>query len=257
MHPRLPEIERYLDAAPRSAAAVESLGPFTLFLKRDAWPYYARPTLGAAEFTADDVRAVLARQRELDQPQALEGGHDVSPGLVAAAREDGVEVNKRPLMVLESEPVAPALPEGAELFMVDPQDERLELIEAVADVAFGGYASLAEAVAGRTSPTIEFRRERLASGRTRRAAALLEGGPVATVAHQLVVEVSEVVGIGTLPSHRRLGLGGAVTALLARDASERGMTTVFLAADEGATGVYRAVGFRRIGTSCIGEVPAP
>ena len=42
MHPRLPEIERYLDAAPRSAAAVESLGPFTLFLKRDAWPYYAR-----------------------------------------------------------------------------------------------------------------------------------------------------------------------------------------------------------------------
>lgn len=255
MHPRLPEIERYLDAAPRSAAAVEQLGPFTLFLKRDAWPYYARPTLGAERFTADDVQAVLARQRELDQPCALEWVHDFAPGLLAVAREAGVEVSEHPLMVLESEPVAPAMPDGAELFMVDPQDERLELIEAVADVAFGGSDTLAEAVAGRTHPTIEFRRERLASGRTRRAVALLDGGPVATGAHQPVDAVSEVVGIGTLPGHRRRGLGGAVTALLCRDALERGTGTVFLAADEGATRVYQAVGFRRIGTSCIGEVP--
>ena len=256
MHPRLPEIERYLDAAPRSAAAVERLGPFTLFLKRDAWPYYARPTLGAEEFTAEDVRAVLERQRELDQPRALEWVHDVSPGLLAAAREAGFDVREHPLMVLESDPVAPTVPPAAELFMVDPQDERLELIEAVADVAFGGYASLQEAVEGRTHPTIEFRRERLASGRTRRGAALLDGAPVATGAHQPVDGVSEVVGIGTLPSHRRRGLGGALTALLARDALEHGITTVFLAADEGATGVYQAVGFRRIGTSCIGEAPA-
>jgi predicted GNAT family acetyltransferase len=85
---------------------------------------------------------------------------------------------------------------------------------------------------------------------------LLDGEPVATGAHQPVADVSEVVGIGTLPSHRRRGLGGAVTALLANDALESGIGTVFLAADEGATRVYQAVGFRRIGTSCIGEGPA-
>jgi ribosomal protein S18 acetylase RimI-like enzyme len=256
VHPRLPEIERYLDAVPRSAAAVEQVGPFTLFLKRDAWPYYARPTLGAQRFTVDDVRAVLARQRELDQPRALEWVHDVAPDLLAAAREAGVEVSEHPLMVLEAAPVAPATPAGTELFMVDAQDARLELIEAVADVAFGGYATLGEAVAGRTQPTIEYRRERIASGRTRRGAALLDGEPVATGAHQPVADVSEVVGIGTLPGHRRRGLGGAVTALLATDALESGIGTVFLAADEGATRVYQAVGFRRIGTSCIGDGPA-
>jgi ribosomal protein S18 acetylase RimI-like enzyme len=254
VHPLLPQIERYLDAAPRSAASVEQLGPFTLFVKRDAWPYYARPTLGAAGFGVDDVRAVLARQRELDEPCAMEWVDDVSPGLAAAAREAGMLVHEHPLMVLEGSPLSPSLPAGAQLVMVEHDDLRLARIEAVADVAFGGYDTLEQAVAGRTSVTIEYRRQRLASGRTRRAAALLDGEPAATGAHQPVDGVSEVVGIGTLPSHRRLGLGGAITALLAEDALERGTTTVFLAADPGATGVYEAVGFRRIATSCIAEL---
>ena len=34
-------LERYLDAAPRSAARAEPVGPFTLFVGTGPWPYYA------------------------------------------------------------------------------------------------------------------------------------------------------------------------------------------------------------------------
>src|SRR4051812_36437918 len=43
-------IERYYDAAPRAAADVEEIGPFTLFVADPAtgWSFYARPRPGAA-----------------------------------------------------------------------------------------------------------------------------------------------------------------------------------------------------------------
>jgi hypothetical protein len=38
----LEEIERYYDAVPRSAARVESIGPFEVFIKvGGGWPFYA------------------------------------------------------------------------------------------------------------------------------------------------------------------------------------------------------------------------
>ena len=69
------------DAVPRSAARVEEVGPFSLFVGTGPWPYYARPRLGLSHaFTADDVRAVRDRQR------ALSGAGDVRVG----ARDDAV-----------------------------------------------------------------------------------------------------------------------------------------------------------------------
>ena len=57
-------IERYLDAAPRSATDPEPMGKFTLFRPRGPWSYYARPRLGLDEpITAADVAALGARQR--------------------------------------------------------------------------------------------------------------------------------------------------------------------------------------------------
>ncbi|WP_405407995.1 GNAT family N-acetyltransferase [Streptomyces decoyicus] len=64
--------------------------------------------------------------------------------------------------------------------------------------------------------------------------------------------VSEIVGVGTLPTARRRGLGLAVTAALVADARSRGVEPVFLSAgDEDVTRIYARLGFRRIATALI------
>ena len=78
------------------------------------------------------------------------------------------------------------------------------------------------------------------------------GGPVAAGTHQPVGDVTEIVGVATLPAVRRQGLGGAVTGALVEDALAHGVETVFLSAgSEDIARVYARLGFRRIGTACI------
>src|SRR5438045_976245 len=95
-------VERYYDAVPRRAAGVETLGPFTLFVKRGSgWPYYARPTLGATEFSPAEVTSVRRRQRQLGVPEAFEWVAETSPGLGPAIEAAGLAVREHPLMVLD------------------------------------------------------------------------------------------------------------------------------------------------------------
>ena len=85
----LDRLEAYYDAAPRSAARTEEIGPFTLFVSEGPWPYYARPRLGASGFTVDAIEAVRARQRELDafgtRPLELTDYRSVGDKVVARA----------------------------------------------------------------------------------------------------------------------------------------------------------------------------
>ena len=91
------------------------------------------------------------------------------------------------------------------------------------------------------------------STRHRHAVADLPGeGVLAVGTAQRAGDVVEIAGIGTLPAARRRGLGGAVTAELARDALSRGAELVFLSAGSlDVARVYERVGFRRVGTACI------
>jgi ribosomal protein S18 acetylase RimI-like enzyme len=244
---QLDKIERYYDAAPRSAARVERIGPFEVFVNVGAaWPYYARPALGAAEFSAQDVQRVRERQRELGIPESFEWLAETTPALAAAAEAGGVRVRHYPLLVLgqleEHHPV-----EGVELRLVTPEDD-LARINAVAAVAFGGQPREPDPA------SLEFQRDRLRRGLTVSAVALIDGEPVATGSHQSVQDVSELVGIATLPSYQRRGFGTALTAFLAADALRRGSQTVFLSAGDDATArVYERVGFERVATACIAE----
>jgi predicted GNAT family acetyltransferase len=69
--------------------------------------------------------------------------------------------------------------------------------------------------------------------------------------------VTEVMGVATLPSARRQGLGAAVTAALVEDARSLGVSTVFLTASSGdVSRVYSRIGFRRVGTGYAAERPA-
>jgi predicted GNAT family acetyltransferase len=65
--------------------------------------------------------------------------------------------------------------------------------------------------------------------------------------HQPVGDVTEVVGVATLPAFRRRGIGAAITAALVADARRRGVDMILLSAgsDEVAR-VYAKVGFVRM-----------
>jgi ribosomal protein S18 acetylase RimI-like enzyme len=263
----LARIERYYDAVPRSAARVEQIGPFSLFVRTDAgWPYYARPRLGEMAFVAADVARVCARQQALEVPQQFEWVADVSPGLRAAIEAAGLIVHTHPLLAMPAAAFRPAgPPDSVRIRLVEPDGDDLATIGAVADLAFGapgtaiGPVGLDElgTAARLGEAAIEAQRQRLRSGRTITAVALLEGWPVATGSHQPVDGVTEIVGVATLPAFRRRGLGAAVTSRLVEDALARGIETIFLSADDDAVArVYQRLGFERLATACIAESPA-
>jgi ribosomal protein S18 acetylase RimI-like enzyme len=256
----LQAIEGYYDAAPRSAARVEEHGPFTLFVGEGTWPYYARPRLGGeATFTAADIEAVRARQRELGQPEAFEWVHETAPDLLGVARGAGLDVLEAPLMVLERAAFrSPDAPPGVTLRVLEADDPALAAANAVATVGFGAPGTAAgpeggiERDAALEDGDLERRRDRLRRRLTVTAIADGESGPIAVGSHQPVGDVSEVVGVATLPALRRQGLGSAVTGTLVADALAGGADLVFLSAGSTAIGsVYGRLGFRRIGTACI------
>lgn len=255
-------IDAFLDAAPRSAARVEEVGPFTLFVSRAPWPYYARPRVGDGEqaFTPDDVAAVRARQRELGVPQTFEWVHETAPSLLGAIDADVIEV---PLLVLDRarwrRPVDP--PGGVGLRVLDPEDSTLAAALAVEQVGFATAGTAPgpqgirerEAAAGeQDAARMDYVRERIRRGTSVTAVAENEYGPVAVGTLRPVDGVAEIVAVATLPAVRRQGLGGAVTALLVEHALERGVETVFLsAADDDVARIYERLGFRRTGTACF------
>jgi GNAT superfamily N-acetyltransferase len=245
---------------PRSAARTEECGPFTLFVGTGPWPYYARPRLGEThEFTADDVRVARARKQALGQPEAFEWVHETTPSLLDAAEEAGLEVLQAPLMVLDrSAWRSPDPPRGLTLRILEADDPALAIARAVQYVGFAapgtatGPESRKERDAAADDGGLDFLRERLRTRITVMAVAEGELGPVAAGQHQPVDSVTEVVGVATLPSVRRQGLGAAVTGALVEDALAHGAAIVFLSAGSEQIGsVYRRIGFRRVGTACI------
>lgn len=259
----LERIEAYFDAAPRSAADVEAHGALTLFVSRIPWRYYARPRLGLAEDVgADDVAAVRARQRELGVREAFEWVHEATPSLVSAAEAAGLAVLRVPLLALDPDRWTPApAPAGVTVRMIGADDPSLagsqaavELAFATAGMALGEAGPEARDRATAAVGQLGFLRERLRRGLTAIAVAENDAqGPLGAGAHQLSGAVAELVGIGTLPSARRRGIGAAVTGLLAEDARAQGAEIVFLSASgDDVARLYERLGFRRIATACFG-----
>jgi ribosomal protein S18 acetylase RimI-like enzyme len=258
-------IDAFCDAVPRRQARGDERGPLVIFVPTGSgWPYYARPKLGPRPpVTAADIRAVRARQRELIIPESFEWIEQSAPEMAAAATEAGLEVQAHPLMVLTEPVPVPPLPPGITARIVAPEEAELDRVWAVPTVAFGhpgtavgeaGPAERDKIAADHDGGTIAMLRERVRSGHSVLAAAFGPDGPVAAGSCQAVGSVAEITGVGVLPTARRQGLGAAVTALLAVDARERGVQTVFLSASDAAVArVYARIGFREIGTAMIAE----
>jgi GNAT superfamily N-acetyltransferase len=244
---------------------VEEHGPLRLFVAQDVpWPYYARPAGG--DITADDVRAVRRRQWTLGLPEAFEWIVDLAPTLGPAARETGLDVDEVPLMALATPlDVGGRDPHLARLRRLEPDDAALAASRAVADIAFGAPGT-ARGDAGpreRDAALPNFPETRLSAVRERMAAGLMvtvvaedDDGVLAVGSHQPVAGVTEIVGVGTLPSARRGGLGAAVTAALVQDARRGGAEIVFLSAgSDDIARVYGRLGFTRVGTAGLALPP--
>ena len=256
----LATIETYYDTAPRPLATTEEIGPFTLFVPRDpaGWPYYARPRLGLdVPFTAADVEAVRERQRELEIPQAIEWVHETTPSLLEAARADGMTVEECPMLVLptgqsDSRPPARSAAEDVttRAVVLAPDSPDLPAVVGAIDAGFEGTDEVIERQVGRQPQLI---REGLL---TMVAAYDDQGAVVGGGSHSPRGTTTELTGIAVLPRARRRGVGAAITHALVEDAHTRGIGTIFLSADDDAVArVYARVGFVRVGTACIAEVP--
>ncbi len=245
----LDRIEHYYDTVPRATARTQEVGPFTLFVAREGWPYYARPRLGeGASFRPQDLTRVLMAQRELDVPRQIEWVDEITPSLLPAARAAGLAVQECPLLVLQR-PLDVEPPDGVSVTMLDPDDERFPAARAAVASGFDNRDEVSP------EPVFAWITARVRQQLLRVAGAFhAESSAVGGGSHAVRNDVSELTGIAVLPSWRRRGVGAALTAVLIEDALACGATTVFLSAGtEAVARVYERVGFRRIGTACIIE----
>lgn len=258
-------IDAFCDAVPRQLGRAEPHGPLVLFITEgQGWSYYARPRRPPRDpVTAGHLRRVRRRQRELGVPESFEWIEQTAPEFTTAARAAGLEVAAHPLLLLDRPARRAEPPAGVTVRAVPPDEPDLASIVTVPDVAFAhpgtgtgraGPAERDKLAAERAPERIARMRDLLAAGHSVLAAAFGAEGPLAAGSCQTVDGVSEITGVGTLPSARRRGLGAAVTAQLAALAFGRGTHTVFLSAsDEDVARVYTGIGFRRIGTAMIAE----
>jgi GNAT superfamily N-acetyltransferase len=259
--PLLARLERYYDALPRRFATVEECGPFTLFLgEPGGWVYYARPRLGGAgPFTPAHVAAALDRLRALGLPPTIEWVHETTPDLLAAVRTEGsLQVEELPLLALDGDLTVPvkAPAEGVRVRLLGPDDtDAVSAATAASAVGFA-TAGTARAEAGPVErdaarkPASRRVLDLIAAGALRLAVAETEREGVLATGRTLPIgDVTEVMGVATLPSARRRGLGAAVTAALLADARSLGLQTVFLTASSAQVArIYEQVGFARVGT---------
>lgn len=243
-------IETYYDAAPRSSATTEEVGPFTLFVRTDplSWPYYARPRLdGADTYTRADVDAVRARQRELRLPEALEWVHDVTPSLLAAARASGLAVQECPLMALDRLVAAPVVGD-VEIRTLPPDESILGEVTAAVDAGFRESDEVEPPRYRPSAATVE-------RGLLRMVGAFEGGAAIGGGSHGPRGTCTEITGIAVLPRARRRGIGAAIAAALTADATRHGVDTVFMSAQSDTVArVYARIGFVRVGTACIASV---
>ncbi|WP_328467196.1 GNAT family N-acetyltransferase [Actinoplanes sp. NBC_00393] len=276
-------LERFYDALPRPWARIEEIGSLILFIRQgEGWPYYARPRLGSHTPSAADITATRQRQRELGLPEAFEWVHETTPDLLAIARSAGLDVLLAPLLTLDPAALVPDLPvrngriryldAAAPSFAAD-----LRAARAVARLGFGAPAHRAplevaektlvidgagpaerDAAAPLSEEAVQQARELFDSGDY--LTAVVESptdGIVATATSQRVGDVAEIVGVATLPSARSRGYASQLTATLAGRLLATGVHLVFLSAgDDDVARLYTKVGFRRVGTACIGEPAA-
>jgi GNAT superfamily N-acetyltransferase len=234
-------IQSYLRASASRGRDVERAGPFlATFDPTTDHPFlnYAIPDDGAQPSAADVERLVAAYQRRGRLPR-LEYLPAVAPAAEAVLLAGGLLVEARLALMTCSpgELVDVAVPDGVELVLPVSGAELLAVAAATAE-AFGEPAPRADG-ADRLRASLD------AGGIAVLARDALTGEPAGGgVCTPPGDGATELAGIGVRERFRRRGIAAAITARLAREAFDAGVTTAFLTpGDDGAGRVYARAGF--------------
>jgi ribosomal protein S18 acetylase RimI-like enzyme len=243
---------RLQDALVESTSAMRDttrVGGYVVMLTPDdplVWLNYAVPVSEAA---AQGVEAMTAVFQAADRTPRLEFFPDVWPGVAEVLDAQGFVCEKRmPIMVLEARNWAGL---KSEIDVRDVDVQTFGSVNAVLAEAFGMPP------AESSDPLADPAFERIASGATLAAAALVEGVVVGGGFAVGTTEVREIAGIGTGAAFRRRGVASAVIAhLLDRFFNDGGELAWLTPGDDGAESVYSRLGFETIGEQVCYVLPS-
>jgi len=265
----LRRVDAYLDLAPDGDATCIDVGPLRAFVSRAPWPFYVRPRpgldLGSPDsVTSDDVRGASAVLEAAGQAVAFEWVEELAPSLGATLAAAGYAVQAHPLLVLDLGSRPAISSSRARILAAGSPDLRRAL--AVSEVGFAAAGTglgtagaverdaILDEVDAELVPHVT---TRMREGRS--VIAVLDDardGVVSTGWHQPVGDTTEVVGVATLPAHRRRGAAVEVVDRLLHDARARGCTLALLSATDGDVArVYERLGFTRAATACEATQP--
>lgn len=237
-------IQRSVVSNLRTRPKALEVGPFVAGLDPDTdSPYvnYATPLPGAA-VTPADVDALVTAFTDAGRKPRLEYVTTSSPGLEGLLLDAGftIEARHQYLVCTPASLTAPRVPEGLILAEPATDPDRRALLVALNE-AFGEAPQASEADVARVRRTQE-------GGGI--ALAALAGDECAGGGQAMPPQggVSEIGGIGVLAPFRRRGLGGAITAEIARRLFDRGVEIAWLeAGGDDSWRVYERVGFAAAG----------
>lgn len=232
-------MQSYLRRSAASGRSTAQVGPFLATFSphsTNQFLNYGIPDDGA-EPTAADVAALTAAYRSRDLLPRLEFLGDTAPAAEAALLAAGYEVERRVPLMRCAVVRRPPAPSGIELAapasardlagLVDAQHEAFDVPPATPEEVDRAWQSL------RGSGFAVLARD-LVTGAT------VGGG----VAEAITDGTTEVAGIAVRASHRRRGIGAAITAYLTSATQAQGAHTVFLTpAGVPEQRVYASVGF--------------
>lgn len=244
------ELQDYLRSAAAHSHEVYACPPFHLYLhETDAFRFfnYAIPDYPLDALAAVQLEALRTAFADRGRTLRIEYLHEYAPLLRAALDALGVPLDgENPLLVCTAETwVSVAGPEGFHCLRLTPDSGEPDLADYIETQSRG----FGDEGRGASTERIADLRRRLSLGNGAILARVGEEPVAAGATTAPLNGFTELVGIATLPEHRRQGIAGALTSLLAADAFARGAHTAFLtAADEDASRVYQRSGFRRVGT---------
>jgi predicted GNAT family acetyltransferase len=229
-------------------AGWESVGPFLASFHPTSslvFMNYAMPA--QPEVDLHDLPRTVARLRELFRERKrtlrFEFLEPIHKGLGKALEECGLRLEREaPLMICGRSDLVDFVNHDVHVRALDAQvsDEVLRELLVVGQRAFGfgdGNVKPAE---------IAEQREHLAAERYRSAYATIAG--VVVGIGSMTDQTDELVGIATLPEHRRRGVAASVSSFLVRQHFQKGGQLAWLSAgDDAAEAVYRKIGFRGVG----------
>ena len=212
------------------------------------------PAVDGAPPWRPSIEALLAIYAPSGRRPRLEIFDELHPTLAPALEAAGFVLAMRaPLMALAPGDLADLAGvggrAGAHRSLGHDDPDRLTAFLRGQSVAYGGSGADGEALAWLPSLLAGLER-----GTIMAAALELEGELVSGATLIFGGGVAELAGVWTEPRRRRQGLAFEVCRRLLADAFDRGLELGWLSAAEEGLGVYRRLGFERVGTQLNYEV---